>query len=810
LFISGIVREVHHGSPADNVVGLLPPCPQLGVGLETGGPMSSPRRLWSIAAALLVAAGTVGSVFGASVVARDDAQQSHQALVTSSMGIAAHLKLAIQQENSLVISAKAFILANPNASNSQFLSWVSTMQVGKRFPEVGGVGYFQVVRPGQLSTFVTRILADPPLPVASGQPYRITPSGNRPFYCLADFDFRNGGVSLPLGYDVCAGYDAARLDRGFAGSTYVPYELGKKDYLAVEVPVYPGGDIPATTQARTANVLGLVGLTTLPRFVLRQSLEGHAGTAVAFRYGSGGSKVTFSAGSAPAGAKSNSVNLHNGWHVETFAAVEGSGVLTNADALALLLTGFVLSLLLGALIYVLGTTRSRALVLVEERTRELHHLALHDALTELPNRALILDRIDQMLARSRREHTPVAVLFLDLDNFKDVNDTLGHAAGDQLLAAVAARLVSAIRQEDTVGRLGGDEFVVLAEGASLAAGAEMVAERILDVLATPFEIAASDAPLVVTASIGIAEGRRATPDELLRDADVALYQAKAAGKKCAVVFAPAMQVAVDDSRNLDMELHAALVADQFFLLYQPTYNLSSGAFTGVEALLRWRHPTRGVIQPDDFIPALEASGLIVPVGRWVLAEACRQGADWQRQGHPITVSINVSAKQLDRDQIVTDVHDALTTSGFDPALCVLELTETTLMHNVDETVGRLTLLKALGVRMAIDDFGTGYSSLAYLRQFPIDVLKIDRSFVSGITETSEAVALVHAMVQLGKALGLETVAEGVENDGQRVQLAAENVDTAQGFLFARPLDVEAVSRLLEDSALNPDTLAALP
>ena len=216
-----------------------------------------------------------------------------------------------------------------------------------------------------------------------------------------------------------------------------------------------------------------------------------------------------------------------------------------------------------------------------------------------------------------------------------------------------------------------------------------------------------------------------------------------------------------------------------------------------------------MILPDDFIPALEASGLIVPVGRWVLHEACAQGAAWERQGHRVTVSINVSAKQLDRDQIVTDVHAALADSGFDPALCVLELTETTLMHDVEDTVGRLTLLKALGVRLAIDDFGTGYSSLAYLRQFPIDVLKIDRSFVSGITDTSEAVALVHAMVQLGKALGLETVAEGVETDGQRVQLATENVDTAQGFLFARPLDVDAMTRLLEDSPRSPADLPSL-
>jgi diguanylate cyclase (GGDEF)-like protein len=787
----------------------LPVCPWFGAGVQTGGLMRGPRRLWLTAAALLVAAGTVGSILGASVVAHSDAQRSHESFVTSSLGIASTLKLAIQQENSLVISAEAFIVANPNASNTEFLSWVGTMDVAKRFPEVSGLGYFAVVRLGQLSQFIARTLVDPTQPQAAGQSYQVTPAGNRPYYCLEEFAYIHGGPTVPLGYDVCAGTDSVNLARAFAKSTYLPYKLGKKDYLTVEAPVYSGGVIPATAQARTASVLGLVGLDILPGFVLERSLAGNKETSVAFHYGSGSSKVTFNAGSAPAGSQSTSVNLHNGWHVETFGAVSGSGVLENENALALLLAGFVVSLLLGVLIYVLGTSRSRALALVDDRTRELHHLALHDSLTELPNRALILDRIDQMLARSRREHTPVAVLFLDLDNFKDVNDTLGHAAGDQLLADVAARLTSAIRQEDTVGRLGGDEFVVLAEGASLAAGAEMVAERILDVLATPFEIAGSDTPLAVTASIGIAEGRRATPDELLRDADIALYQAKAAGKKCAVVFAPAMQEAADDSRHLETDLHAALEAEQFFLLYQPTFDLSSGDFSGVEALIRWRHPTRGVIQPDDFIPALEASGLIVPVGRWVLQEACNQGAAWQRQGHRVTVSINVSAKQLDRDQIITDVSQALTSSGFDPSLCVLELTETTLMHDVDDTVGRLTLLKALGVRVAIDDFGTGYSSLAYLRQFPVDVLKIDRSFVSGITDTSEAVALVHAMVQLGKALGLETVAEGVEDDGQRVQLAAENVDTAQGFLFAQPLDVDAVSRLLESSAHQPAALISL-
>jgi diguanylate cyclase (GGDEF)-like protein len=769
--------------------------------------MSRPRHVWLTAAALLVAVATAGSVLGASVVAHNDAQRSQGSFVTSSMGIASTLELAIQQQNSLVISAQAFVVANPNASNAEFMGWIGTMQVAKRFPEVSGLAFVAIVRPGQVSQFVARMNADPPNPLPPGQSYQITPPGNRPYYCLAEFQYLNSGPAVPLGYDVCSGTGSALLETALSGKTYLPYTIGKKHYLSVEAPIYSGGVKPATAGAGIAQALGIVGLTTLPNFDLQQSLKGHPGTAVAFSYGSGSSQVTFRAGSAPGGSKSTSVSLHNGWHVETFGTVDGSGVFGNANALALLSGGLLLSLLLGTLIYVLGTGRSRALSLVDERTGELHHMALHDSLTGLPNRALILDRIDQMLARSRREHTLVAVLFLDLDDFKDVNDTYGHAAGDQLLAGVAARLVSAIRQEDTVGRLGGDEFVVLAEGASLAAGAEMVAERILDVLASPFEI--GGAPLSMTASIGIAEGRRASPDELLRDADIALYQAKAAGKRCAVVFAPAMQEAVDDSRNLETDLNVAVQAEQFFLLYQPTFDLPSGAFTGVEALLRWRHPTRGVIQPDDFIPALEASGLIVPVGRWVLEEACRQGAAWQRHGHDITVSINVSAKQLDRDQIVTDVHDALTKSGFDPAMCVLELTETTLMHNIEETVGRLTLLKALGVRVAIDDFGTGYSSLAHLRQFPVDVLKIDRSFISGIADTAEAVALVRAMVQLGKALGLETVAEGVENHDQRSQLSAENVDTVQGFLFARPLAVEAVNRLLEDSVHSPAALASL-
>ncbi len=426
----------------------------------------------------------------------------------------------------------------------------------------------------------------------------------------------------------------------------------------------------------------------------------------------------------------------------------------------------------------------------------LAHAALHDALTGLPNRTLIINRVELMLARTRRQRIPVAALFLDLDDFKDVNDTLGHDAGDQLLVGVANRLTSALREGDTVGRLGGDEFVVLVEGASLAAGAEVVCQRILDLFATPFDIAATRVPLEVTGSIGVAEGDRAQPGDLLRDADIALYRAKAAGKHCAVAFSPSMLEAVDDHRNIEVDLHHALENDEFRLLYQPTIALSDGSVTGVEALLRWSHPGRGVVQPNDFVPTLESSGQIVPVGEWVLHEACRQGVAWHALGHRITMSVNISAVQLERDRIVDDVHRALSESGLEPGMLILELTETTLMHDVESTVVRLELLKGLGVRLAIDDFGTGYSSLAYLRKFPIDVLKIDQSFVAGIAETKECAAVVHTLVQLGKVLGLETVAEGIESDDQRRRLEEENVNFGQGSYFSQPLEAEAVNRLL--------------
>jgi diguanylate cyclase (GGDEF)-like protein len=440
----------------------------------------------------------------------------------------------------------------------------------------------------------------------------------------------------------------------------------------------------------------------------------------------------------------------------------------------------------------------------EELTRreeELSFLATHDPLTGLPNRTLILDRVEQMLARSRRSQAPVAALFVDLDNFKSINDTLGHGTGDELLQAVAARLDGVIREADALGRLGGDEFVVISEELSLAAGPELIAERLLDALKHPFRLGEDkENRLTVTASIGIAVGDRTSADELLRDADIAMYRAKWDGKNRYVVFETGMQDTVQHRMELEMDLREALENGEFFLAYQPTLDLSDMSPNGVEALIRWKHPVRGIVQPNDFIPLLEETGLITEIGKWVLEQACAQGAKWRAAGYPIGMAVNVSGRQLDTDQLIADIEGALSRSGLEPQALTIEITETTLMRNIEETARRLTAVKQLGVRIAIDDFGTGYSSLAHLQRFPVDALKIDRSFISGLKNNKEGETLIHTLVQLGKALSIETFAEGIEQQQELSLLRDQDCDSGQGFLFARPLDVAATETFLQSLA----------
>jgi diguanylate cyclase (GGDEF)-like protein len=474
---------------------------------------------------------------------------------------------------------------------------------------------------------------------------------------------------------------------------------------------------------------------------------------------------------------------------------------TSPDALAQALAMLQLSLdaTLVGICECFETERKRTDAELERRQEELAFMATHDPLTSLPNRTLMLDRVEQMLVRARRHQAPIAALFIDLDNFKSINDTLGRDTGDELLQSVTARLQGVVRDADALGRIGGDEFVIVAEELSLAAGPELIAERLLEALGESFTLTQGpETRLAVTASIGIAMGDRASPEELVRDADIAMYRAKWDGKNGYVVFESGMQDEVQSHMELEMDLREALKNDEFFLVYQPTFNLRDMSPTGVEALIRWKHPIRGIVQPNDFIPLLEETGLIRDVGAWVLNEACQQAARWREDGHSIGIAVNVSGRQLDTDELIAVVKSALSESGLEAGALTLEVTETTLMRNPEATARRLIDMKKLGVRIAIDDFGTGYSSLAHLQQFPVDALKIDRSFISRLTHNPEGETLIHTLVQLGKALSIETLAEGIELEQELSLLQEEECDSGQGYLFARPLDADAAEAFLQN------------
>jgi len=426
----------------------------------------------------------------------------------------------------------------------------------------------------------------------------------------------------------------------------------------------------------------------------------------------------------------------------------------------------------------------------------LERLATRDPLTGLPNRKLILDRIEQMQKRGRRTGHDGAVLFIDLDRFKDVNDSLGHRVGDDVLRQAAIRFQSALREADSIGRLGGDEFIVLVEGSD-AHNAAAAAQRLLESLAVPFAVHSAARPqLTISASIGIVSGAYASAEDLLMDADVALYEAKAAGRNRAVRFEPHMRGEFRTRIELERDLRLALESGEFFVVYQPVVQLNDGTVQSMEALLRWRRPSGLVVGPDAFIPALEESGLIVEVGAFVLREACRQTRLWYEAGLPTAVSVNVSPRQFETGTLVDEIQAALELSGLDPTALILEMTETTLMRDSYESALRLRALKDLGIRLAIDDFGTGYSSLAYLQQFPVDILKIDRTFILGAATDAASTALVHALIELGSALGLKTVAEGIETVDQLMRLKQEGCDAGQGFYFSRPLEAPDAERFL--------------
>jgi diguanylate cyclase (GGDEF)-like protein/PAS domain S-box-containing protein len=431
---------------------------------------------------------------------------------------------------------------------------------------------------------------------------------------------------------------------------------------------------------------------------------------------------------------------------------------------------------------------------------QLRHQAFHDPLTGLANRALFMDRLEHALARQQRSGAPPVVMLIDLDDFKSVNDSLGHLTGDRLILEAARALRTSVRPEDTVARLGGDEFALLLEGLSTVVDVRASADRVLSAVKRDYNL--GDHLLPVTASIGVAVGttQTADPEELVRNADVAMYVAKGDGKGRFAIFEPGMHLAVHERLQLKADLTQALAAgDQMDLDYQPIVELDTGRTVSVEALVRWNHPTRGRVAPGDFIPLAEDTGLIVPLGRWVLAEACRQLAAWRDQHdnlRDLSVSVNLSAAQLGGPSLVDDVHHALLATGLDPSALVLEITETALVRDMPLAERVLRELKDLGVRVAIDDFGTGYSSLRYLQRFPLDLIKIDRCFVSGLGTDPNQALIAETIIKLGRSLNLATVAEGVEEADEAEVLRGLSCQYAQGFLFARPAGPTTIEGLL--------------
>jgi diguanylate cyclase (GGDEF)-like protein len=576
---------------------------------------------------------------------------------------------------------------------------------------------------------------------------------------------------------------------------------------------------PHTVFGRTAASVGWLREVLVPGALLGQVLVGHPGYALSVTYRphaanrAGASNLVFTSGAPRSDAQNTTLNLHDGWTVTSFGPAAAANVLNNGDALALLIGGILCSVVLGLLVDLLGAARwstpaptpteddaeagAEAKAGAEAQDGALPGRYLYEPVTGLPNRELTLDRAERMVARAGRDSGMLAgALFVDIDQLSEVNEMLGLTAGNQLLKIVGERLEDVVRTGDTVGRLDGDEFVVLVESAARGVRLDSLAQRMIEALHKPIELDAFGPSFVLTASIGVAFGRYATPEDLLRDAHVALVSAKTAGKDRYTLFNANMRTVIEGRAVLEAELSTALAENQFFLLYQPIYDLRTRKVAGLEALIRWQHPTQGVLAPDAFIPLAEETGLIVPIGRFMLESACARVAAWNVAGHPVGVSVKVSAHQLNRDGFLTDVQRALQQSGIEPSLLTLEIAETAIMRDLAAAAERLRLVKRLGVSIAIDDFGgSGYAHQADLRQLPLDSLRVDRSSLASSEDEDYRSWLLEAILLVGRELSLTVVATGIETHEQMATLQTIGCTMAQGALMGSPAPADAVASL---------------
>jgi diguanylate cyclase (GGDEF)-like protein len=769
--------------------------------VEQAGHGRARRAVWAALAVLCFVAGTLGSLLAARSVTHSDGAKTRAGAQQSSQAIASTLKLAIQRQEELTVAAATFFAGNPKASHAEFDAWVKWARTQHRYPELDALGLLPAPAPP----------APALLPASTALVHgSLTPVATAPALVHA-----SPAPTTPVPVPVHV--SPALLRSRYTGlSIYNPITAGHRQALAVVTPVYRGNVTPHSVFGRRAASVGWLREVLVPETMLQQVLVGHPGYLLELRYrgassnGASSSKLVFTSGGTPvSGAQSTTIGLHDGWTVTSFVVASATGVLNNEDALALLVAGILLSALLGLLVFSLGSDRPPSAATAtatptpstEAETQEAGELPrpdLYERLTGLPNRELTLDRAERMVARAGRDSGMLAgALFVDIDQLGEVNDKLGPGARDQLLRIVGERLQEVVRAGDTVGRLGGDEFVVLVESAARGVRLDSLAQRMIEALHKPVELDDFGPSFVLTASIGVAFGRYATPEDLLRDAQLALVSAKAAGKDRYTLFNANMRTIIEGRAVLEAELNTALVEDQFFLLYQPIYDLGTRKVVALEALIRWQHPEQGVLSPADFIPLAEETGLIVPIGRWALQEACSRTAAWEVAGHRVGVSVKVSPHQLNRDVFATDVQRALQQSGVEPSSLTLEIPETAVMSDLEAVAERLRELKRLGVSIAIDDFGgSGYAHQADLQQLPLDSLRVDRSSLAASEDEDYRNWLLEAILLVGRDLSLAVVATGIETHEQMAALQVIGCTMAQGALLGQPTAADAVQSLI--------------
>jgi len=791
------------------------------------------KGTWIAFAVFCLLAGTIASVFSAHTVAKKDAASGQATFQQSSRAIASTLRLGIQRQEELTVAAATYFAANPKASPAEFGTWVRWARTRHRYPELDALGLlpaFQLaptpVHPAPVSSSTvsssnssalgksTLAAGSPTLGKTASAPVTAAPAKA----ALAPVK----AALIPV--KVLPALEQSR-DTGL--SAYKAIVAGKKQALAVNTPVYRGNVTPHSVFGRRAAIVGWLREVLVPGAMLRAVLAGHPGYALILQYSgasansASASHLVFTSGAARSGAQSTTSGLHDGWTVTDFGPAAGTSVLTDNHAYTVLTAGILLSALLGLLVFVLGNTTPQAPVPAPAPAPAGEPPpsgeALYDPLTGLPNRTLTLDRAERMVARAGRDSGMLAgALFVDVDRLKDVNEKLGQGASDQLLRIVGERLEVVVRAHDTVGRLGGDEFVVLVESAARGVRLDSLAQRMIEALHQPIELDDFGPSFVLTASIGVAFGRYATVGDLLRDARLALTSAKAAGKDRYTLFNANMRTIIEGRAVLETELNTALQESQFFLLYQPIYDLGTRRAVGLEAQIRWTHPSQGVLGPGDFIPLSEETGLIVPIGRWALEQACTQAAAWNVTrgsatggGDPVGISVKVSAHQLNRDGFVTDVQRALQQSGIEPSLLTLEISEGTVMRDLAAAAERLAQIKHLGVRVGIDEFGSGgYAHHTELRAVPLDSLRVDRNSLAASEDEAYRSWLLEAILTVGREHSLTVIATGIETDEQLSAIQAMGCTMAQGALLGKPAPAQAVESILNLEIPAPSLAAS--